>query len=99
MRILIAPDSFKDSLTAVAAADAMAEGARQVYPDACLTKLPLGDGGEGTAAALVAATGGRMLSRTVRGPLGEPVEAAFGLLGDGETAIVEMAADALKHRC
>jgi len=92
MRILVAPDSFKDSLTAVAAAAAMAEGARRVYPDAEIVELPLGDGGEGTAAALVAATGGRMERRTVCGPLGEPVEAAFGLLGDGETAVVEMAA-------
>jgi glycerate kinase len=98
VRILIAPDSFKDSLTAVAAAAAMAEGARRVYPDAEVLELPLGDGGEGTAAALVAATGGRMERRTVRGPLGEPVEAAFGMLGDDEadgrlpTAVVEMAA-------
>lgn len=92
MRLLIAPDSFKDSLTAAAAAAAMAAGARRVYPDAEITELPLGDGGEGTAAALVAATGGKMAPRTVRGPLGEPVAASFGLLGDGETAVVEMAA-------
>lgn len=86
MRILIAPDSFKGSLTAVEAAAAMARGVATVFPSAEVTLLPVGDGGEGTAAALVAATGGRMVSRTVRGPLGEPVEAAFGLLGDGETA-------------
>lgn len=91
MRLVIAPDSFKGSLSAVEAAEAMAEGARRVVPDAEILLLPLGDGGEGTAAALVAATGGRMEQRTVRGPLGEPVEAAFGVLGDGETAVVEMA--------
>jgi glycerate kinase len=92
MKIVVAPDSFKGSLTAVEAAARMAEGARRVFPDATIVELPIGDGGEGTAAAVVAATGGRLERREVRGPLGEPVEAAFGVLGDGETAIVEMAA-------
>lgn len=92
MKIVVAPDSFKGSLTAVEAAEAMAAGARRVFPDAEIVRLPVGDGGEGTADALVAATGGRLERRRVQGPLGEPVEAAFALLGDGETALVEMAA-------
>jgi glycerate kinase len=92
MKIVVAPDSFKGSLTAVDAAEAMAAGARRVFPDAEIIRLPVGDGGEGTADALVAATGGRLERRRVQGPLGEPVEAAFALLGDGETALVEMAA-------
>jgi glycerate 2-kinase len=92
MKIVVAPDSFKGSLTAVDAAEAMAAGARRVFPDAEIIRLPVGDGGEGTADALVAATGGRLERRRVQGPLGEPVEATFALLGDGETALVEMAA-------
>jgi glycerate kinase len=92
MKIVVAPDSFKGSLTAVEAAAAMAEGVRRVFPDAEIVLLPVGDGGEGTADALVAATGGRLERRTVQGPLGEPVDAAFALLGGGETALVEMAA-------
>jgi glycerate kinase len=92
MKILIAPDSFKGSLTAPEVAAAMAAGFRRVYPDAELVELPLSDGGPGTVDAMVAATGGRRETRRVRGPLGEPVDAAFGVLGDGITAVVEMAA-------
>jgi glycerate kinase len=98
MKILVAPDSFKGSLTAVEAAAAIAEGARRVFPDAEIVLLPVGDGGEGTADALVAATGGRLERRTVQGPLGEPVNATFALLGGGETALVEMAAASGLHR-
>ncbi|MBY6273980.1 MAG: glycerate kinase [Bacillaceae bacterium] len=91
MRIVIAPDSYKGSLTAAQVAEAMAAGVRRVWPDASVTLIPMADGGEGTVQALVDATGGRLVPATVRGPLGDPVEAAFGLLGDGETAVIEMA--------
>jgi len=92
MRICVAPDSFKESLSAVEAADAIARGIRNVGADIDAVLVPMADGGEGTVSALVAATGGRTLSARVTGPLGEPVDAEFGLLGDGSTAAIEMAA-------
>ncbi|GAB6875865.1 glycerate kinase [Thermaerobacter litoralis] len=92
LRVLVAPDSFKGSLTAEEAAAAMARGVARSWPGARTTLLPLADGGEGTAAALVRATGGRWVQRQVAGPLGQPVQARWGLLGDGQTAVVEMAA-------
>jgi glycerate kinase len=92
MRIIVAPDSFKGSLSAVAAARAMARGIRAVFPEAEVVELPIADGGEGTVEALVAATGGALRQADVRGPLGEPVRAAWGVLGDGRTAAIEMAA-------
>lgn len=92
MNIIIAPDSFKGSLTAVAVADAIEQGVRAVLPDAELVRVPLADGGEGTAQALVDATGGRIIAQRALGPLREPVDAFFGILGDDTTAVVEMAA-------
>lgn len=92
MRIIVAPDSFKGSLTAMEAAAAMRQGVLDALPDAEVLALPMADGGEGTTEALVAGTGGRLVPHVVTGPLGEPVEAAWGLLGDGETAVIEMAA-------
>lgn len=95
MKILLAPDSFKGSLTALEAADAMAAGIRRVCSETEIVLLPLADGGEGTVDALVAATGGRIQSTRVTGPLGEAVDAHWGLLGPGgETAVIEMAAAA-----
>lgn len=94
MRVVVAPDSFKGSLTAAAAAAALAAGVTDAVPGAQVVSLPLADGGEGTATVLVQATGGHLEERTVTGPLGEPVRAAFGVLGDGETAVIEMAAAA-----
>ena len=91
MKIVICPDSFKESLPADAAAQAIAEGVRELWPDAECVCLPLADGGEGTLDALVSATGGQLLRHTVRGPLGAPVDARFAVLGDGETALIEMA--------
>src|SRR5690606_515448 len=73
-------------------AAAIAAGVRKVWPDARIDCVPLADGGEGTVEALVEATGGRFVQARVTGPLGEPVEAVYGLLGDGETAVIEMAA-------
>ncbi|MEU1896529.1 glycerate kinase family protein [Streptomyces pristinaespiralis] len=90
-RIAVAPSGFKESLTAREAAEAIAEGLRRVAPDAEIDLVPLVDGGEGTAEALAAATGGRVVPRPATGPLGIPVPAHFAVLGDG-TAVVEMAA-------
>jgi glycerate kinase len=92
VKIIIAPDSFKGSLSAVEAAAAMAAGVRQVWPGATIVEAPVGDGGEGTMEAMVRATGGRQVPVEVTGPLGEPAQSAYGLLGDEETAVVEMAA-------
>ena len=92
MRVVIAPDKFKGSLTALEAAAAMARGVARAAPDASIDQIPMADGGEGTTQALVAATGGSIREAQVTGPLGEPVIACFGLLGDGRTAVLEMAA-------
>ena len=92
MRVVIAPDKFKGSLTALQAAAAMARGVARAMPGASIDQVPMADGGEGTTQALVAATGGSIREAQVTGPLGEPVVACFGLLGDGQTAVLEMAA-------
>jgi glycerate kinase len=97
MRFVIAPDSFKGSASAREVAQAIAEGLKAALPDAVCDLVPMADGGEGTVDALVAATGGRIVSVRVTGPLGEPVDAFFGILGDGETAVIEMAAAAGLH--
>jgi glycerate kinase len=91
MNIIVAPDSFKGSLTALEAADAIIQGVRDVVPDAEIVSIPLADGGEGTVEALVRATEGKTLTATVTGPMGDPVEAHFGMLGDDVTGVVEMA--------
>ncbi|MFC5403256.1 glycerate kinase [Cohnella soli] len=91
MKIVLAPDSFKGSLTAQLACEAMETGIRRVMPDAEIVQVPMADGGEGTAQCLVDATGGQMRAVTVRGPLGDPVQAQYGVLGDGTTAVIEMA--------
>jgi len=91
MRIVVAPDSFKGSLSAVEVANAMEKGILNIFPEAEVKKVPIADGGEGTVEALVAATGGRIIKNTVVGPLGTDVEACWGILGDGETAVIEMA--------
>lgn len=92
MRVVVAPDSYKGSLSAVAVAKAMEEGILSVFPAAEVKKVPIADGGEGTVEALVLATGGRVVTESVTGPLGDKVTACWGLLGDGETAVIEMAA-------
>ena len=92
MRIVIAPQSLKGSLTAAQAGRAIAQGVLAVYPQAKVAIVPVADGGEGTVQALVDATGGTMLQQVVTGPLGEPVTAFYGILGDGRTAAIEMAA-------
>lgn len=92
MKIVIAPDSYKESLTSLEAAAEIESGFRAVFPHAEFITLPMADGGEGTVAALVAATGGTLVEVIVTGPLGEPVTACYGLTGDRKTAIIEMAA-------
>ncbi|GEK78724.1 glycerate kinase [Agrococcus baldri] len=94
MSFLVAPSGFKESLGADDVAEAIAVGIRRVVPGARIRMLPLVDGGEGTAVAMAAATGGRLELRTVTGPVGDPVESHFAVLGDGSTAVVEMAAAA-----
>lgn len=92
MRIIVAPDSYKGSLSALAVAQAMERGIHAVFPKAEVVKVPIADGGEGTVDALVAATGGRRMETVVRGPMGQPVCAPWGISGDGSTAFIEMAA-------
>jgi len=91
MKIVIAPDSFKESLSALQVAAAIEAGMREVFPDAEYVKLPVADGGEGTVQALIDATAGRRVEQRVTGPLGEPVAAFYGRTGDGG-AVIEMAA-------
>ena len=100
MKIVVAPDSFKGSLSATRAAEAIAAGVRRGLPDAELVLIPLADGGEGTVEAFVTAVGGRIVPVRATGPLGEPVEAFIGVLDEpehpelveGRTAVIEMAA-------
>jgi glycerate kinase len=91
MRIVVAPQEFKGSLTAVQAAEAIADGVRRGLPDAELSLVPMADGGPGTVEAVVTAKGGSWQKTAVRGPLGAPVDAAWGVI-DGDTAVIEMAA-------
>ncbi|EHH2447894.1 glycerate kinase [Vibrio vulnificus] len=97
MKIIIAPDSYKESLTAMDVAIAIEKGFKQVLPDAQYVKLPMADGGEGTVQSMVDATGGTIIEHTVSGPLGQPVCGFFGLLGEGKTAVIEMAAASGLH--
>ncbi len=90
-RIVVAPDSFKESLDAVLVAEAIASGFQRVFPAADIIKVPMSDGGEGLVQTLVTASKGRLLERRVTGPLAKPVNAYLGLLGDGATCVVEMA--------
>lgn len=92
MKIVIAPDSYKESLSALEVANAIEQGFREIWPDADYVKLPVADGGEGTVEAMVEATTGRIVEVDVTGPLGEPVTAFYGLSGDERTAFIEMAA-------
>lgn len=91
-KIVIAPDSFKETLSARQVADIIAAALAPHLPQTELLTVPVADGGEGTLDALLAATAGQYHYLDVRGPLGTPVPAAWGMLGDGETAVVEMAA-------
>jgi glycerate kinase len=90
-KIVVAVDSFKGCLASLEVADAVEAGVKAVHPRCEVVKLPVADGGEGTVQALVWATGGRTHTLTVNGPLMRPVEATYGILGDGLTAVIEMA--------
>lgn len=92
MKIVIAPDSYKESLSATEVAQAIEKGFREIFPDAQYVSVPVADGGEGTVEAMIAATQGTEHSALVTGPLGEKVNACWGMSGDGQTAFIEMAA-------
>ncbi|MTI12216.1 glycerate kinase [Sansalvadorimonas verongulae] len=91
MKIIIAPDSFKECMTAAEVANTIEVGLKQILPDADCVKVPVADGGEGTMQSLVDATCGRIVNVDVTGPMGETVAACYGMLGDGKTAVIEMA--------
>lgn len=91
MKVLIAMDSFKGSLSSIESSTAIAAGIKEVYPHADIEVLPLADGGEGTVEALVNATDGTLVTIPVTGPLNETVKATYGILGDGKTAVIEVA--------
>lgn len=89
--IVLAPDSFKESMSAKEACEAMERGIKKVNKDIRCIHVPMADGGEGTMQALVDATNGKVYSLKVVGPLGNMVEANYGILGDGEIGVLEMA--------
>jgi glycerate kinase len=91
LKIIVAPNAFKGSLSAKQVAIAITRGVREVLPDAEVIEIPVADGGEGTVEALVSARHGTYRSVSVEGPLGEPVWASYGLIDDGRTAVVELA--------
>lgn len=91
MKFLLAPDSFKESLTAKDATEAMEKGLKKVFPKAEYVKVPMADGGEGTTQSLVDATNGEMYYTEVLDPLGRKVKAKLGILGNGGIAVIEMA--------
>jgi glycerate kinase len=91
VKIVIAPDSFKENLTSMQVATCIEKGIKKVLPKARCIKVPMADGGEGTVQSLVDATGGRMIKKQVVGPLGKKTRASYGILGDGTTAVIEMA--------
>lgn len=92
MKIVIAMDSFKGCMTALEASNAFEAGFRKAINNVEVIKLPMADGGEGTVQSLVDSTNGKIIKEWVTGPLGDPVEAFYGMLGDGKTAVIEMAA-------
>lgn len=91
MKIVIAPDSFKGSLSAIDVSKAIERGIKKVIPNTNTVLVPVADGGEGTTDSLVSATGGRLIEVTVTGPLASPVRAFYGILGDHHTCVIEMA--------
>lgn len=92
VQILIAPDSFKDCLGALEVAGALGRGIQRFLPDAGIVMVPMADGGEGTVESIIHATGGKLVRVGVSDPLGRPVDSFFGISGDGQIAVIEMAA-------
>ncbi|GJJ80327.1 glycerate kinase [Pasteurella canis] len=97
MKIVIAPDSFKESLTSLEVASAIETGFKKVFPHAQYIKVPMADGGEGTVRSLIDATQGNLISTAVIAPLGNTVSATWGLSGNKDTAFIEMAASSGLH--
>lgn len=91
MKFVLAPDSFKECMSSKEVCEVMESGIRKVYPEAEIIKVPMADGGEGTVEALVEATNGTYHTVNVTGPLGNKVDAVFGVLGNKKTAVIEMA--------
>ncbi|TMG65827.1 MAG: glycerate kinase [Chloroflexi bacterium] len=91
MKIVVAPNAFKGTLTAPQAAAAIARGVREVFPQAEVIEVPVADGGDGTMEAIVTAKHGEYRTAVVEGPLGDPVQAHFGLIDSGRSAVVELA--------
>ncbi|MCH7626894.1 MAG: glycerate kinase, partial [Chloroflexi bacterium] len=91
MKVVLAPQAFKGSISALEVANAMADGVRKVIPDAETVVVPVADGGDGTLETLVEGSGGEIRSLEVTGPLGEKLTAQWGAMGDGRTAVIEMA--------
>lgn len=91
MKFILAPDSFKESMTAKEACISMEKGIRKVFKDATCIHVPMADGGEGTVDALIESTNGNLHEVEVTAPLGNKVKAKFGILGDGKTAVIEIA--------
>lgn len=93
-KIVVAPDSFKGSLTSAEVADAVERGIKDVFPQCNVVKAGVADGGEGTVEAIVKAVGGAMYTASVTDPLGRPVKAAYGIVRSGgvKTAVMEMSA-------
>ncbi|MGM9972778.1 MAG: glycerate kinase [Clostridiaceae bacterium] len=97
MKIVLAPDSFKESMTAKEACDAMERGIKKVLPEAECIKVPMADGGEGTVQSLIDATDGELVEVSTIAPLGNEIKASFGLLGGGQGAVIEMASASGLH--
>ena len=92
MKILIAPDSYKGCLSSLEVANAMTRGIKRVSVDIDVVSIPFADGGEGTVEAMLAGAGGKLISTKVTGPLGNQIDSFYGILEDGKTAVIEMAA-------
>ena len=91
MKIVIAPQAFKGSISAMEVSKAIQEGVINVFPDSEIILCPVADGGDGTLETLVESTGGSINETTVTGPIGSPVRALWGAMGDQKTAVIEMA--------
>ena len=97
MKFVLAPDSYKESMTAREAALAMERGIKRIFPDAICTLIPMADGGEGTVQSLIDAMNGELISAKVKDPLGRVIEATYGFIEENKTAIIEMASASGLH--
>jgi len=97
MKFILAPDSFKECMTAKEACMAMEKGIKRIMPEAICVQVPLADGGEGTLHTMVALTGGKIFQKKVKDPLGNETSGEYGILGDNETGVVELASASGLH--